>query len=73
MKEWAVEAQAAGGHSIINDITIKGCFLCPTYPTDRTLSVTFTHIEIVTIYVLAQTIIYFCCCLFHFDVVIVLF
>jgi hypothetical protein len=49
MKEWEVEAQAAGGHSIINDIRIKGCVLCPTYPTDRTLSVTFTLIEIITI------------------------
>lgn len=49
MKEWEVEAWAAGGHSIINDIRIKGCVLCPTYPTDRTLSVTFTCIEIVKI------------------------
>lgn len=49
MKEWEVVAQAAGGHSIINDIRIKGCFLCPTYPTDRTLSVTFIRIEAVTI------------------------
>jgi hypothetical protein len=36
MKEWEVEAQASGGHNIINDIRIKGCFLCPTYATEGT-------------------------------------